>query len=121
MNSVKYVLGESVQRPWGMWRCVAVGDGYIVKIITVNPNSALSLQMHDYRSENWLIVKGQPTITVGDTKKKFTKGQSVYIPVKTKHRLENLTDDVVEIIEIQTGDVLDENDIIRFEDIYNRK
>ena len=117
---IKYNLNEIGHRPWGTWKCIAVGDKYITKIITVNPHSSLSLQMHEHRSEHWTVVAGKPTITVRKSKKQYGFGQSVDIPVKTKHRLENLTDTVAEVIEIQMGDILDENDIIRFEDIYNR-
>ena len=93
---------------------------YISKIITVKPHSSLSLQSHNYRQEHWVVIKGNPVVTLENIKKEYTFGQSIDIPVKTKHRLENLTDDFVEILEIQMGDVLDEDDIIRFEDAYNR-
>ena len=117
---IQYKINEVGERTWGTWKCIAVGDKFIAKLITVNPHSSLSLQMHDFRGEHWIVVNGTPTITIGDVKKEYSFGQSVDIPVKTKHRLENLTDDVLEIIEIQMGDVLDENDITRFEDVYNR-
>jgi mannose-6-phosphate isomerase-like protein (cupin superfamily) len=120
MKKVKYILNEVGERPWGMWKCISVGDKYISKIITVNPHSSLSLQLHNFRKEHWVVIKGNPVVTLGNIKKEYSFGQSIDIPVKTKHRLENLTDDFVEILEIQIGDVLDENDIIRFEDIYNR-
>lgn len=118
--AIQYNINEVGERPWGTWKCIAVGDKFIVKFITVNPHASLSLQMHDFRSEHWIIVKGTPTITVGNVKKEYSFGQSVNIPVKTKHRLENLTGEISEILEIQMGDILDENDITRFEDIYNR-
>ena len=120
MAKIRYNLNEVGSRPWGTWRCIAVGDKYITKIITVNPHSSLSLQMHEHRSEHWTVVVGNPTITVGDVKKEYCFGQSVDIPVNTKHRLENLSDTFAQVIEVQMGDILDENDIIRFEDIYNR-
>lgn len=120
MKKVKYVLNEVGERPWGMWKCISVGEKYISKIITVKPRSSLSLQSHNYRQEHWVVIKGNPVVTLGNIKKEYTFGQSIDIPVKTKHRLENLTDDFVEILEIQMGDVLDEDDIIRFEDAYNR-
>ena len=120
MANIQYKLNEIGERPWGQWKCIAVGDKHITKIITVNPGASLSLQMHEYRTEHWVVTKGTPSITVGNVKKVYNFGQSVDIPVKTKHRLENLTDETAEVIEIQMGDILDENDIIRFEDIYNR-
>lgn len=118
--AIQYKINEVGERPWGTWKCIAVGDKFIVKFISVNPHASLSLQMHNFRSEHWTVVNGNPTITIGDTKKEYNFGQSVDIPVKTKHRLENLTDKVASVVEIQMGDVLDENDITRFEDIYNR-
>ncbi|MBR2011909.1 MAG: phosphomannose isomerase type II C-terminal cupin domain [Alphaproteobacteria bacterium] len=120
MANIEYHLNETGNRPWGTWKCIAVGDKYIAKVITVNPHQSLSLQMHEYRSEHWTVVKGTPTITVGNNVREYQYGQSVDIPVKTKHRLENLTDNIAEVVEIQMGDILDENDIIRLEDIYNR-
>ena len=119
MNNL-YKLNEIVERPWGFWKCVAVGEGFVIKFITVNSHQSLSLQMHNFRSEHWFIIKGKPTITIGDITQEYIQGQSVDISAKTKHRLENLTDDVIEIIEIQTGDMLSEQDIIRLEDVYNR-
>lgn len=120
MGQIQYKINEIGERPWGTWKCIAVGDGFIAKLITVKPHASLSLQMHDFRSEHWIVVAGTPTITIGDTKKEYGFGQSVDIPVKTKHRLENLTNDMVSVLEVQMGDILDENDIIRFEDAYNR-
>ena len=120
MGQIQYKINEIGERPWGTWKCITVGDKFIAKLITVNPHASLSLQMHDFRSEHWIVVAGTPTITIGDTKKEYSFGQSVDIPVKTKHRLENLTNDIVSVLEVQMGDVLDENDIIRFEDVYNR-
>ena len=117
---IQYKQNEIGERPWGTWRCMAVGDNFVVKLITVNPHASLSLQMHDFRTEHWTVVKGTPTITIGDVKKEYSFGQSVDIPAKTKHILENLTNDILEIIEIQMGDILDEKDITRFEDVYNR-
>ncbi len=118
--AIQYKINEVGERPWGIWKCIAVGENFIAKLITVNPHASLSLQMHDFRNEHWTVVKGNPTITVGNVEKEYHFGQSVDIPVKTKHRLENLTDEISEILEIQMGDVLDENDITRLEDVYNR-
>lgn len=118
--SIRYSIGERGERPWGTWVCVAVGDNYITKVITVKPHSSLSLQMHNFRAEHWIVVAGTPRITIGESVQEYSFGESVDIPVNVKHRLENLSDDTVEVIEIQMGDVLDENDIIRFDDIYNR-
>lgn len=120
MSRILYKPNEVGERPWGTWKCIAVGDKYIAKLITVNPRASLSLQMHDFRDEHWIVIAGKPTITVGDVVKEYVFGQYVDIPVKTKHRLENLTSEPVSVLEVQMGDVLDENDITRLEDIYNR-
>ncbi len=120
MSEIKYNLNEIGTRPWGTWKCITVGDKYIAKVITVNPHQSLSLQTHLHRDEHWTVVKGNPTITVGDITKTYGFGQSIDILVQTRHRLENLTNEVVEIVEIQMGDILDETDIVRFEDMYGR-
>lgn len=120
MSQILYKLNEIGERPWGTWKCIAIGDKYIAKLITVKPHASLSLQMHNFRSEHWTVVSGKPTITVGNTKQEYGFSQFIDIPVKTKHRLENLTNEEVSVLEIQMGDILDENDIVRFEDIYNR-
>ena len=119
--SIKYNVGEIGNRPWGTWHCIAVGDKYIVKIITVKPYASLSLQLHKMRSDHWVVVSGAPRITVGDSVSDFHCGESVDIPVDTRHRLENLTDAPVVVLEVQMGDVLDETDIVRLSDIYNRQ
>lgn len=100
--------------------CLGVGDGYVVKKIEVVPGASLSLQMHKHRREHWLVVQGMAMVTVGEDIVCLAAGQSVDIPVETKHRLENKSNNLVEVIEIQMGQILDENDIVRFEDVYNR-
>ena len=116
----KYLLTETGIRPWGTWECICVGEKYIVKRIVVNPQSSLSLQSHNHRHEHWFIVDGTATITIDDKKITCSRYESVDIPMQSKHRMGNLTDKPVVFIEIQTGDIFDENDIIRYEDIYNR-
>ena len=118
--TVNYKINEESVRPWGTWKVIDKGENYVVKKIIVSPMSSLSLQMHNYREENWFILKGTATVTIGEDKFVLCERQKAYIPVKTKHRLENLTENYIEFIEIQTGDKLDENDIIRFDDLYNR-
>lgn len=118
--SIQYNLNEVGKRPWGEWKCIGVGEGYIVKSICVNPGAALSLQMHNHRSEHWLVVGGCAKVTVGDKVALLEPGQSVDIPKGIRHRLENDTDEFVNVIEIQMGQILDETDIVRFGDIYNR-
>ena len=114
------IIGKVYERPWGSYKTLELGDGYQVKIITVNPGEQLSLQRHFKRSEHWVVIKGQPTITVGEEKKTYQVNDVVYIPVEAQHRMENLTDQPVQIIEVQIGSYLGEDDIERLEDIYGR-
>ncbi len=113
-------MEEIVKRPWGTYQTIIRGDTYQVKRIMVNPNSQLSLQSHNHRSEHWVIVEGEGTVTLGDKQIKVKKDSVVYIPVKEKHRMSNFTDKPVVFIEVQNGDYLGEDDIIRYEDIYGR-
>lgn len=115
-----YMRGQNDTRPWGTWEVIDCGEGFCVKHITVNPGGILSLQLHHFRAEHWIIVKGKATITLGELEIIKNAGESVYIPVETKHRIQNNTDSVVEFVEVQCGDNLDENDIVRFEDKYGR-
>jgi mannose-6-phosphate isomerase-like protein (cupin superfamily) len=91
-----------------------------VKRITVNPGAALSLQMHHHRAEHWIVVTGTARVTRGDEVFLLTENQSTYIPLGTKHRLENPGAMPLEMIEVQSGGYLGEDDIVRFEDKYNR-
>jgi mannose-1-phosphate guanylyltransferase len=109
-----------VYRPWGNYDSIDFGENFQVKKITVNPRSKLSLQKHKYRSEHWVIVKGTALVTCGDKVFSLEKNQSTYIPQGTIHRLENSKNLPLEIIEIQTGSYLGEDDIIRLEDDYSR-
>ena len=118
--SNNYKRGDKDTRPWGTWEVLDCGENFCVKKICVNPHSKLSLQLHHYRGEHWIIVKGTAKVTLGDNILTKTVDEAVYIPVNTKHRIENDTESMVEFIEIQTGDNLDENDIVRLEDIYGR-
>ena len=113
-----YLYSET--RPWGAFHVLDEQGGFKVKRIVVNPGGRLSLQSHKHRSEHWTVVNGTATVTVGDKVTAMTRGQSVDIALGAKHRLENLHDGVVEIIEVQFGDYLGEDDIIRYDDAYNR-
>ncbi len=115
-----YKKGDKDTRPWGTWEVLDCGDGFCVKRICVTPGSMLSLQSHNYRSEHWIIVKGEAVVTLGDEKLKKSAGENVYIPVTVKHRIQNNSQKNMEFIEVQCGDNLDENDIIRYEDVYGR-
>ena len=116
-----YKRGDHDTRPWGTWEVLDSGDHFCVKRITVNPEAILSLQMHNFRSEHWIITEGEAMVILGEDTLYCKADDSVYIPVKTKHRIKNSSKDKKLIfIEVQTGEKLDENDIIRFEDSYGR-
>lgn len=110
-----------VHRPWGWYDSIESGKHFQVKRLHVNPGAKLSLQMHRKRSEHWVVVKGVATATNGEDIMTLTEGESTYIPAKVKHTLENREDIDLELIEVQSGTYLGEDDIIRFEDNYGRK
>ena len=109
-----------VYRPWGNYEQLDYGDGYQVKRIVIKPAGVLSLQKHKHRAEHWVVVQGTPEITIDDKVQTLKPNQSIYIPLGSVHRLANRTAEPVVIIEVQTGDYLGEDDIIRLEDDYNR-
>jgi len=108
-------------RPWGSFETIDIGMNFKVKKILVNPHSALSLQKHRHRAEHWVVVRGTASITREDKYFELKENESTFIPLGHKHRLENKTSDVLEIIEIQSGKYLEEDDIERFNDNYGRK
>lgn len=110
----------TVFRPWGQYSLLSGGRGYQMKKITVNPGQILSLQMHYHRSEHWIVVGGTAKVTIGEAEQMVHENESVFIPQTTKHRLENPGKLLLEIIELQNGNYLGEDDIVRFEDIYGR-
>ena len=114
------VSHRKVYRPWGWFDSIEVGDNFQVKRLHVNPGAKLSLQKHSKRAEHWVVVKGVATATNGHEELTLKEGDSTYIPVGVRHMLENKTDTILEIIEVQSGSYLGEDDIIRFEDIYSR-
>ena len=111
---------NKVYRPWGEYEEINWGENYKVKKISVNPGASLSLQLHNKRSEHWIVIKGTPTVTCGSEVKQLTENQTIFIPQGVKHRLQNKTDRKIEIIEMQYGSYLEEDDIVRFEDQYGR-
>jgi mannose-1-phosphate guanylyltransferase/mannose-6-phosphate isomerase len=113
-------FNRKVYRPWGWYDSIEVGKHFQVKRLHVNPGAKLSLQMHHKRAEHWVIVSGQATATIGEEVLTLGEGQSTYIPIGVRHSLENRTDEPLEIIEVQSGVYLGEDDIVRFEDIYGR-
>jgi mannose-1-phosphate guanylyltransferase/mannose-6-phosphate isomerase len=114
------LLHRKVERPWGWYDNLDQGKNFKVKRIQVNPGASLSLQKHLKRSEHWIVVKGIAEVICGDKKIILKENQSTYIPSGEKHRLTNPGRDILEIIEVQSGDYLSENDIQRFEDNYGR-
>lgn len=119
-NMVESVIHLTVERPWGSYTVMEEGPGYKVKQIEVHPGSRLSLQMHQHRAEHWVVVQGVAKVTVGLEIKLVVSNQSVYIPAKTAHRLENPETEPLRIIEVQTGHYLGEDDIQRLADDYSR-
>ena len=109
-----------VYRPWGSYENIDIGERFQVKRIIVNPGSVLSLQMHHHRAEHWIIVRGTARIVQGDSETILSEDQSTYIPLGTVHRLENPGRIPLELIEVQTGSYLGEDDIVRYQDLYGR-
>jgi len=111
---------RKVYRPWGWYDSIEMGFNFQVKRLHVNPGAKLSLQMHYKRAEHWVVVNGTATTTNGEEILTLKEGDSTYIPVGTRHGLENKTNEQLEIIEVQSGTYFGEDDIVRFEDIYGR-
>jgi mannose-1-phosphate guanylyltransferase/mannose-6-phosphate isomerase len=109
-----------VARPWGWYDSIDVGDRFQVKRIGVNPGASLSLQMHHHRAEHWIVVRGTAEVTNGDNVSLLAENESTFIPLGAKHRLRNPGKTLLEIIEVQSGSYLGEDDIVRFEDTYGR-
>jgi len=116
----EHTLHRKVHRPWGWYDSIDEADRFKVKRILVKPKSSLSLQMHHHRAEHWIVVKGTAEITNGDKAILLTENQSTYIPLGEVHRLANPGTIPLEIIEVQSGSYLGEDDIVRFEDHYGR-
>ncbi len=119
-NRQEAYLHRRVYRPWGSYETIATGDRFQVKLITVNPGATLSLQMHHHRAEHWVVVKGTALVTKDDHTIMLSENQSTFIPLGTKHRLENPGVIPLELIEVQSGSYLGEDDIVRFDDVYGR-
>jgi mannose-6-phosphate isomerase-like protein (cupin superfamily) len=117
---VRYNPGERDQRPWGTWEVLAVGLGYTLKRIVVVAGQRLSLQYHEFRQEHWTIVEGIAEIEIGDRKIIAKAGDHVFIPLRAAHRIMNIGSSPLIFIEVQMGEVLDENDIVRLVDDYGR-
>jgi mannose-6-phosphate isomerase-like protein (cupin superfamily) len=120
-HAQEHVVHKTVQRPWGTYTVLEEGEGYKIKRIVVKPSSRLSLQMHRQRSEHWVVVSGIARVTCGERVYDVKTNESTYIPPQTKHRLENADPAVpLQIIEVQSGSYLGEDDIVRFDDDFGR-
>lgn len=108
------------ERPWGGFWVLQDEPHFKVKKLLVHPGHRLSLQLHHQREEHWVVVQGTPTITVGDQTWQAQGGEYIHIPTETRHRLENRGPEPVEIIEVQRGSYFGEDDIVRYDDDYNR-
>lgn len=120
-NIKESVANKKVYRPWGFYVSISEGKRFQVKVIHVKPGAKLSLQMHHHRSEHWIVVKGTAEIEINNEKSILTENESTYIPLGSKHRLLNPGKIPLEIIEVQSGAYVGEDDIVRFEDLYGRK
>lgn len=116
----EWALNREVYRPWGKFDAIDTGDRYQVKRITVKPGAKLSLQMHHHRAEHWVVVSGTARVTNGEKTFLLSENESTYIPIGVVHALENPGKVELELIEIQSGRYLGEDDIVRFEDLYGR-
>jgi mannose-1-phosphate guanylyltransferase/mannose-6-phosphate isomerase len=116
----EHVSHSRVYRPWGYYESIDAGERFQVKRIMVKPGEALSLQMHHHRAEHWVIVSGTAKVTRDEEVKLLSENESTYIPIGTKHRLENPGKTPLFLIEVQSGGYLGEDDIVRFEDRYKR-
>ena len=115
-----HLVHKTVFRPWGWYTCLAEGEGYLTKVICVSPKQKLSIQSHNHRSEHWVVLEGKAKVVLNDTDNFLQAGQSIDIPLQAKHSLQNPYDTDLKIIEVQKGDYISEDDIIRYEDVYGR-
>jgi mannose-1-phosphate guanylyltransferase/mannose-6-phosphate isomerase len=113
-------LPPRVARPWGSYETISEGARFQIKRIVVSPGEQLSLQMHFHRAEHWIVVSGTAEVTVDDEVKLLQENQSTYIPAGSRHRLANPGKVALELVEVQCGPYLGEDDIVRFDDVYGR-
>jgi mannose-1-phosphate guanylyltransferase/mannose-6-phosphate isomerase len=114
-------LHQCIYRPWGQYNSIDRGDRFQVKRIVVKPKAKLSLQRHYHRAEHWIVVRGTAEVTIGETIHIVHENESIYIPIGSVHRLTNPGRIPLEVIEVQTGSYLGDDDIVRLDDIYERK
>ncbi len=115
---MKYI--EKDERPWGRYFVIQDESNYKIKRIEVEPGQRLSYQYHNKRSETWIVIEGNALVTINDDTKDYKQGETIIIPSKAKHRVENRSNSLLIFIEVQTGSYFGEDDIVRIEDDYNR-
>ena len=115
-----HLVHKTMYRPWGFYTVLAQGNGFLTKMIQVNPGQKLSIQSHNHRSEHWVVLSGLAKVVLEGKDIILSPGHSVDIPVKAIHSLQNPYEEELKIIEVQKGDLLIEEDIIRYEDMYGR-
>jgi mannose-1-phosphate guanylyltransferase/mannose-6-phosphate isomerase len=120
VKRTEHALHRRVYRPWGYYESIDAGAGFQVKRLMVKPGARLSLQRHHRRAEHWVVVSGEARVTRGEEELRLGPNQSTYIPTGVKHRLENVGDEPLYVIEVQSGDYFGEDDIERFADDYKR-
>ena len=116
----EHIEHSRVYRPWGSYESLDTGQRFQVKRLTIKPGQSISLQLHHHRAEHWVVVQGVAEIIRGEEVFNLSENESIYIPKGVKHRLTNPGESALEVIEVQSGDYLGEDDIVRFEDKYNR-
>ena len=119
-NFKELITTQNIHRPWGNYTTIIKGESWQVKKLVINPMESLSLQMHKFRSEHWVVVQGTAKVEINNKISLLNENESIYVPIGAKHRLSNPFKNLLEIIEIQCGTYLGEDDIIRFEDKYRR-
>ena len=123
MSKIQSILQdkqEKVVRPWGYYHLLVKTNEYLIKQIVILPKKSISLQKHKHRSEHWIVVEGTASVTINNETRLIAEGESVYVPLGAVHRMENPGKLPMVLIEVQTGAYLGEDDIIRYEDAYDR-
>jgi mannose-6-phosphate isomerase-like protein (cupin superfamily) len=119
-STVTYTLGDAAERPWGSWRVVDLSERHVVKRVEVRPGSRLSNHVHKGRHEHWIIVAGTGEAVMGQRRERLEPGRALFIPIGLAHRLSNTGATDLVLVEVQTGPLLDEADIVRIQDDYGR-
>ena len=119
-NKSEANIHKTIFRPWGNYSSIAEGKNWQVKKIIVKPYQSLSLQIHKYRTEHWIVVSGKAKVQINNEERILLQNESTFVPANTKHRLSNTSEEDLVLIEVQSGSYLGEDDIVRFEDNYGR-